>query len=328
MLVGNSAVVFPLMALGYEIYFRPKSTRRQMRLTRLITLFFIVITAVIFALTFFLTRSKFAHIIFSFRGFHYLIVVIKAFIYYLNILYLPIARGLYHPFAFSAVDIQRLSPAFFFSIIAIALIIIAFFRFRESFKPLSFGIMWFMLAYLPYSNIVPICNIISERYMYLPSLGFCIIISALLIKAWDTVNLQKARLTHFLRAALTSAAALFIGSYTALTIKHNYEYKNIIIYWQSNINNFKDGNFIYNNLASTFYTLGDKNNAIAYCWINLLTDSRQPHVWCNLGKVYREQGQIGMAKDCYQSALAIDAKFYPAIKALEEIDKALKAKQK
>lgn len=326
MFVGNCAVVFPLMALGYEIFFRP-SAARKMRLTRLIALSLVIVTAVIFALTFILTRSKFTHIIFSFRGFNYVIVITKAFIYYLKILYMPIERGLYHPFAFSVEDVQRLSPAFFFSLIAIAVMITAFFKFRKGFKPLSFGIMWFLVAYLPYSNIIPICNIISERYLYLPSIGFCIVFSALLVKAWDTINLYKARLTPFLRVAFVCAVTLFVGSYTALTIKRNYEYKNIIIYWQSNIRNFKDGNFVYNILASTFYNLGDRDNAIAYCWINLLIDSQQPHVWCNLGKVYREQGEVNMAKNCYQEALKIDAKYYPAIKALEQIDKE-KNKQK
>lgn len=79
-------------------------------------------------------------------------------------------------------------------------------------------------------------------------------------------------------------------------MKRNYEYNNIIIYWESNIRNFPEGYMFYNNLAGTFYAMGDLGNAMAYCWINLMVNPDQPHVWCNLGKVYRETGNLEQAK--------------------------------
>jgi len=51
--------------------------------------------------------------------------------------------------------------------------------------------------------------------------------------------------------------------------------------------------------------MGETEQAIAYSWVNLLINARQPHVWCNLGKVYREKGDLKMARFCYEEALKV-----------------------
>ena len=77
---------------------------------------------------------------------------------------------------------------------------------------------------------------------------------------------------------------------------------------------------VYNNLAGTFYASGNLENAMYYSRINLMVNPNQPHVWCNLGKVYREMGNVEEAKNCYQEALNIDKNYFPAHKALKEIE--------
>ena len=69
--------------------------------------------------------------------------------------------------------------------------------------------------------------------------------------------------------------------------------------------------------------MGNREQAIAYCWVNLMIKPDQPHVWCNLGKVYREKGDLKQAVDCYREALSCDKDFLPAQKALTEIEKKL-----
>ena len=154
--------------------------------------------------------------------------------------------------------------------------------------------------------------------MYLASAGFAIVIAALFLKAWELIN-KKAHRRAIFRGLAVAAITLYLGSYAALTLKQNYEYHNIITYWESNINNFKDGYLCYNNLAGTYYRMGNIKNAIIYSWINLMINPRQPHVWCNLGKVYREQGNIQEARNCYSEALKVDSSYFPAAEALEEL---------
>jgi len=304
----------------YDLFFREKSKeQRAVRIARLSILFLILGISFVFLAVYFVSRNEFTHLIFRYRGMHYLIVVAKAFVYYLKILYLPIQRGLYHPFAFNTIGIQNVSPALFLSLGVLIASVIAFFKCKRNLTPVSFGIMWFFITYVPYSNIIPVCNIISERYLYLPSVGFSIIMAALFLKVWEIIN-RNIQFKRVLRCVAVVAITFFIGSYAILTVKQNYEYNNIVSYWESNINNFPDGYTVYNNLAATFYTSGNLDNAIAYCWINLMNDPNQAHVWCNLAKVYREKGDIQQAKFCYNEALRVDENYFPAIKALGEMD--------
>ncbi|MDD5291854.1 MAG: tetratricopeptide repeat protein [Candidatus Omnitrophica bacterium] len=317
---GNACATLPFMFILYDLFFRGEGKERvACRRIRIAFLSSIFILAIIFLAAFFISKNDFMHKIFYFRGFNYLIVAAKAFVYYLKILYLPVQRGLYHPFAFNTTHIQDVSPALFYSLVILLIAGWSFFKFRRSFKPLSFGVMWFFLTYAPYSNIVPMCNIISERYLYLPSLGFCVIMAALFLKAWEIIN-RSVNYRKALRLLAVAALTLFLGSYMLLTIAHNYEYDNIITYWETNIRNFPDGYTVYNNLAATYYRMGNINNAIAYCLINLMVDSGQPHVWCNLGKIYREIGDFDQARYCYQEVLKIDEDYFPAVKALQELN--------
>lgn len=312
---GQAVAALPVMFIMYDLFFREAQNQRLKRI-RLLLLFFILGIGVLFVSLMFVGRNKFTHLIFYHRGFTYLVVAAKALVYYLKILYLPLARGLYHPFGFNTFNIQKLSPVFFLSIVILIIATLAFFKCRRNLKPVSFGIMWFFIAYAPYSNIVPVCNIVSERYLYLASAGFSILMAALFLKVWEVIKRNKSAI---LRGSALAAVTLFAGSYSALTIKRNYEYNNIVTYWESNINNFPDGYIVYNNLAATFYVMGNLKEAIGYCWVNLMVNPSQPHVWCNLGKLYREAGNLKDAADCYREALKIDKKYFPAHKALAEM---------
>ncbi len=320
-LAGYAAAVLPVMFLLYDIFFREKREGDKLAKLRILLLCFVFLIAIIFVLRLYWERNKFVHLIFYFRGFRFLIVAAKAFVYYLKILYMPLQRGLYHPFAFDTFKIQKITPAFLLAIIIFVVSIAAFFRFRKSSKPLAFGIMWFYVTYIQYSNIIPICNIISERYIYLASFGFSIILACLFLKIWEIIN-KEVKHRYILRALAIAVIVLFVGSYASLTMKRNYDYHDIMIYWQSNINNFKEGYIVYNNLAGTFYAMGDKGNAIAYCWITLMVDPAQPHVWYNLGKVYKEIGELKQAEDCFINALIVDKNYIPAARVLEDLKNA------
>lgn len=324
---ANPVVSLPVIFIVYDLFFKRKSHTSNflIRFRQLVLFILLVVSAAMIGI-FFVGRNKFIHTIFYFKGSSYLVVVLKALTYYLKIMYLPVRRGLYHPFAYNTVDTNKISPAFFGGLIVILVSIILFFRCRKNHKPLSFGIAWFFVTYLPYSNFIPICNIISERYVYLPSVGFCIFLAYLFLKVWEIIN-QNDKYKKALRIIGMLALVLFLLSYTILTVKHNFDYKDIVSYWESNINNFPDGYMAYNNLAGTYYAMGDIEQAIAYSWVNLMINPKQPHVWCNLGKVYREKGNLDMSTFCYEEALKVDKGFLPACHALEEIRK-LKAVNK
>lgn len=319
-LSSNPAVTLPFMFLGCELFFMQKEKAGiRRRNFRVLVLALIFVFAFLQAVILLLNRRNVMHLIYEYNGLDKLAVNLKSLLYYLKILYMPLERGLYHPFAFSGADVRRLDPVFFLAVFLLVAAVFVFLKFRRSFRPVSFAVMWFFITYAPYSNFIPICNIISERYLYLPSAGFSIIIAALFLKAMAMINLNSRKV--LLRYAAISALTLYLGAYAVLTVRRNYEYNNIFYYWQSNINNFKKGYVVYNNLAALFYSQGRIEPAMSYCWVNLMVNPDQPHVWCNLGMLYFRLNDYKMSRECYEEALKVRKDYPPALEALREIKK-------
>ena len=157
---GNFMISLPIMFISYELLFKSKSQDKN----RGLKIFFISLILAIFAiigLMYLLNRLNLTLTIYKFRGFSYLIVILKAFLYYLKILYLPLKRGLFHTFAYSDPSIDKINLVFFSSILSLGLIIYCLFKFRNKIKPVSFGIMWFLVVFLPFSNILVVLILIA-----------------------------------------------------------------------------------------------------------------------------------------------------------------------
>jgi tetratricopeptide (TPR) repeat protein len=58
------------------------------------------------------------------------------------------------------------------------MIVIAFITSRKSLlRPISFGILWFFIALVPTSSIIPLAEVMNDHRMYFPFVGLCISVS-------------------------------------------------------------------------------------------------------------------------------------------------------
>ncbi|NIP27581.1 MAG: phospholipid carrier-dependent glycosyltransferase, partial [Phycisphaerae bacterium] len=64
-------------------------------------------------------------------------------------------------------------------LVVLGLVIYSFFAVRNQ-KAVSFGIWWFFITLFPVYNLIQIYNPFAERYLYIPLLGFCLVISIFL----------------------------------------------------------------------------------------------------------------------------------------------------
>ena len=55
-------------------------------------------------------------------------------------------------------------------------------------KSLFFSVVWFFVTLLPVLNIVPIENIMAERYLCLPIIKFCMLIGNLLVQRHNKIG--------------------------------------------------------------------------------------------------------------------------------------------
>lgn len=87
----------------------------------------------------------------------------------------------------------------------------------------SYGILFFLGTFFLTSNLIfPIGTFMNERFMYIPSLGFCLILAQLLLN-----NLPlKIKNPSSYKLIFYSSSALLLIFYSAKTISRNYAWEN------------------------------------------------------------------------------------------------------
>ena len=108
------------------------------------------------------------------------------------------------------------------SLILLLLLIIAAILFYRSQPVLTFGILWFFITLIPVSNIVPALHLKAERFLYLPSIGFCIIIASIL---WGLNNMLREQLNASKKWAVLAVALIILSIYGLITFDRNFDWK-------------------------------------------------------------------------------------------------------
>lgn len=104
---------------------------------------------------------------------------LKAFIFYLYKIVVPVNLAPEYTFKFSDAFFQPLSLC--------SAVILCFLAYqavtnRRQSPTISFGIGWFFIFYLPVSNILPVAYIVADRYMYLTLPGVSLLVAFVLQK--------------------------------------------------------------------------------------------------------------------------------------------------
>jgi tetratricopeptide (TPR) repeat protein len=157
----ESAVFLPVMLLAYDFYWRKIQFVRHAPFIG-VTLFFLFVYFFVFP------NSTLAALEPDLAGripgmLAILAAYLKAFVLPTSVHVLP---TLYAPPAQTVMSGEVVLALA--AVIALVWGIVAFYK---NHKGLSFLLLWFLAAYLPVSNLVPIANPMAHRFMYLPSLG-------------------------------------------------------------------------------------------------------------------------------------------------------------
>ena len=172
-------------------------------------------------------------------------------------------------------------------------------------KEITFAILWVFITLIPVMNIIPIGNIMAERYLYLPSFGFCLFAGILILKIHARV---PKTYYPFVNACF---AAIFILS-LAHTIRHNRIWFDKQTLWYYTVFNTSCSFNAHNNLGKEYYEKGLLDKAIEEYTIALSKASEvryaYPIAHYNLGIAYDEKGMYDASIQAYRNALRIEPK--------------------
>lgn len=86
----------------------------------------------------------------------------------------------------------------------------------------AFGIGWFVITFLPTSNIFPTASMMNDRYMHIPSVGFATLLAMAL--SYPAIGMSKNRIST-IRMITIMPAVIIVLLFSVLTIRRNADWR-------------------------------------------------------------------------------------------------------
>jgi hypothetical protein len=153
----------------------------------------------------------------------------------------------------------------------------------------SFSFGWIVFTLLPVLNIIPIPHLAKENFLYIPSIGFCLLISIIIKTVW----FGRGKLFRICRTLLLLLFILLLICYTSVTFWRNTDYKDPVIFLESTLRDMTPVPPLHNKDVR-FYE-GVKNFYVTHK---------------NLGVLYQERGEWGKSAQSFENALRYTPSYF------------------
>lgn len=163
-----------------------------------------------------------------------------------------------------------------------------------------FSIGWFYIALAPVSNLYPIAFYMADHYLYLPSIGFFLVVGKGFRILYDKGALRFI--------AVISVVILTIY-YANLTVIQNYYWKDPIFFYKRTLAYAPYSGRMYSNLAKEYAFDKDPEKAIALYKQAVTVDPKHTVAYYNLGASYFRLGKYDEAISYCKKALETDPKY-------------------
>ena len=201
----------------------------------------------------------------------------------------------------------------------------SFFIYKYS-KKFFWSILWVFLNIFPILIIIPSSYLFAERYLYIPLIGFCILLAIGIDK-----GLQRKRLFCILMGCIL----LF---YSLNTVKRNNDWQNDDIMFSKKFERYPNNFCLYNKFGQICCWQGKYSRACGEYKKALKLNPYYVEAWFNLANVYMLEGEYFKAIKAVKEVLKLNPEhvgahnnlgiYYTKIglynKAIQEYDKALK----
>jgi len=275
------------------------------------------------------------------------LTMIHILVSYVKLLFLPFHLNADYVVPFST-SLARVS--FWLTVLLFIAVATISYRLRFQYRHMYFFILWFFITLIPVMNIVPLGNIMAERYLYIPGAGFCMIIANVMskipVRKWDSERFSSSSVPFFDRMILVFIFILFFifSGNAYLTFKRNNDWKDGLWLWSKTTltspNSFRAhinlGNAyekkglntaafeeyqkallidpndadIYNNLGIYYNKMNLFDDAIRHFIRCLNINPKHPRAFNNLGVVFTKQRRLDDAIQAFREAISINP-LYP-----------------
>ena len=133
---------------------------------------------------------------------------------------------------------------------------------RRRLNILFFSFFWFVITLLPFLNLIPISTLLADRYAFLASFGYCLLVGFLLDRLYG-VRLRFASDGLFKGGALCLFFLLLSG-YAYMTIEQNKVWKSSFTLWSDAIHKYPKANLANAKMGEVYLDAGKYETALPY----------------------------------------------------------------
>jgi tetratricopeptide (TPR) repeat protein len=191
-------------------------------------------------------------------------------------------------------------PAVLLGIVILVLSFVYIIRSGRSGGLEFFGLSWFFITLLPQSNLYPINAYMAEHWLYLPSVGFFLLLAAGLMKLYADPKLRAA--------GVIAALSLFVF-FSAVTVKQNTYWRDPMSFYGRVLEFSPHSARAHNSLGLRYEEAGDRKEAMNSYKRAIESDPAFVYPYHNMGRLLSEAGRKEEAVEWYKKALRIDPTF-------------------
>ena len=200
---------------------------------------------------------------------------------YLRLLVVPVAQNVDYDYPVSH-HFNEASTIFFAVFLSFTLGL-AFFLYARN-RLAAFGILWIFLTLSVESSIFPIAHLIAEYRMYLPSVGFCLLLSTTL-GFWTSQNFKKFYIS----------ASVIIIFFSILTYERNLLWSDQVMIWKDSVRKSPLKERPYANLGQALLENKRYDEGIVYLKKAVELDPDYAQGYLNLAWTYMQKKEFQQA---------------------------------
>lgn len=166
----------------------------------------------------------------------------------------------------------------------------------------SFGLLWLFVTLAPVLNPRYLAaNVFTERYLYLPSVGFCWLLAWGWVRLWDSSAVRWPRW----RNALVGALGLVMALYAARVVTRNRDWRDDVLLYTRTLAVSPNAYHIRNNLGTVYWDQGKVQAAEREWQEALKLAPRHAIILNNLGLALTKQKRYTEALEYFQRAMRL-----------------------
>ena len=303
LLVKETAITLPLVLILFDLFF-PLHRSWKGRLAGILP--FIALSALYLGFrSYFLGGGQFSTT--AVRPLYdHLLTQPRAWVHYLETLLAPINLNIDYDFPPSH---SLLEPRVLLSIGILAAVSVCIWKVSKYQRMVGFLALWFAVNLLPTNSLIPLEDVVTDRWLYLSSVGYAITLA--LAGRWIFLARVKTggRAGNLIFFFL---CALVLELYGAATLLRNITWTNDWMLWEDAVRKSPLKDRSHHGLAEALYNAGQYEEAIKSFRNVLVINPKHPGAYLNLGNIYLMQGKLSEAAEAFQKAKSLSPRMFAA----------------